>query len=97
MKYLKKDLVEIVAKDTGFYKKDVEEVINSMLNNIPIMLSDESDRLMLMNFGCFRHFNYKERCGRNPKTNKSVLIPQHRTIKFTASEVIYDGCEEKAY
>lgn len=97
MKYLKKDLVEIVAKDTGFYKKDVEEVINSMLNNIPRMLSDESDRLMLMNFGCFRHFNYKERCGRNPKTNKSVLIPQHRTIKFTASEVIYDGCEEKAY
>ena len=97
MKYLKKDLVEIVANDTGFYKKDVEEVINSMLNNIPRMLSDESDRLMLMNFGCFRHFNYKERCGRNPKTNKSVLIPQHRTIKFTASEVIYDGCEEKAY
>ena len=97
MKYLKKDLVEIVAKDTGFYKKDVEEVINSMLNNIPTMLSDESDRLMLKNFGCFRHFNYKERCGRNPKTNKSVLIPQHRTIKFTASEVIYDGCEEKAY
>lgn len=97
MKYLKKDLVEIVAKDTGFYKKDVEEVINSMLNNIPRMLSDESDRLMLMNFGCFRHFNYKERCGRNPKTNKSVLIPQHRTIKFTASEVIYDRCEEKAY
>lgn len=97
MKYLKKDLVEMVAKDTGFYKKDVEEVINSVLNNIPKMLSDESDRLMLMNFGCFRHFNYKERCGRNPKTNKSVLIPQHRTIKFTASEVIYDGCEEKAY
>lgn len=97
MKYLKKDLVEMVAKDTGFYKKDVEEVINSVLNNIPKMLSDESDRLMLMNFGCFRHFNYKERCGRNPKTNKSVLIPQHRTIKFTTSEVIYDGCEEKAY
>ena len=26
MKYLKKDLVEVIAKDTGFYKKDVEEV-----------------------------------------------------------------------
>lgn len=97
MKYLKKDLVEVIAKDTGFYKKDIEEVINSMLNNIPKMLNDKDDKLMLMNFGCFRYFNYKERCGRNPKTNESVLIPQHRTIKFTASEVIYNECDKETY
>ena len=30
MKYLKKDLVEVIAKDTGFYKKDVEEVISDI-------------------------------------------------------------------
>ena len=30
MKYLKKDLIEVIAKDTGFYKKDVEEVIKKL-------------------------------------------------------------------
>lgn len=97
MKYLKKDLVDIVAKDTGFYKKDVEEVIDSMLGSIPKMLTDESDRLMLKHFGSFKYFNYKEKRGRNPKTNETIMIPQHKTIKFIASEVIYNECNKETY
>ena len=97
MKYLKKDLVDIVTKDTGFYKKDVKEVIDSMLGSIPRMLTDESDRLILKHFGSFKCFNYKEKHVRNPKTNKIIMIPQHKIIKFTASEVIYNECNKETY
>ena len=90
MKYLKKDLIELVSDDTGFYKKEVEEVLNSILHIIPKMLNEEGDRLLIHNFGNFKCVYTKERNGRNPKTNESILIPQQKRIKFKASEVMYN-------
>jgi DNA-binding protein HU-beta len=89
MKFYKKDLIEKVSEDTGFYKSDVEITLDAILKIIPKML-DDNDSLFLYKFGTFSNVIAKEKIGRNPKTKEQVIIPKHNKLKFKVSEVIYN-------
>ena len=90
MKLHKTDLINAVSADTGFYKAEIEEVIDSIFSLIPQILHC-GDELTIKNFGKFEVKTTKEREGRNPATNEKMIIPERKVLKFKSSERVFNG------
>ncbi|MDI6839722.1 MAG: HU family DNA-binding protein [bacterium] len=83
----KKDIVNEVAKLTGFTQREVGAIVNSFLNVISkTLLAD--NRIELRGFGVFirKHRNPKQ--ARNPKTGKSVMVPERFVPVFKPSKIL---------
>ena len=69
----------------GFSKKIsetlFEDVFEIILNNII-----KEKKVKIAKFGTFSLRKKKQRIGRNPKTNKSAIIPERNVILFKASK-----------
>lgn len=86
----KNELITVVAETTGFTKKDVGTIIDSVFSNISKALS-EGENVKISDFGQFVVKERAERQGRNPKTGEEVLIPASKTVKFKLAK----GLKEK--
>jgi integration host factor subunit beta len=64
---IKSELILRVADRTHLYKKDVERVVDTILNEIEATLA-RADRVELRGFGAFTVKTWSARPGRNPKT-----------------------------
>lgn len=79
----KQDLIEKIAKDTKLTKKEVEKVVNAMLETITACLSKaKPEPVILTGFGSFVVAKRKERKGRNPKTGEPLTIPAKKVPRF---------------
>lgn len=83
----KKDLVEIVAQNTNLSKKEVELVINAVLETIKTNIY-KGLKVKLSGFGNFEPVEREERMGTNPKTHEKMVIPQAKALRFKVSQVI---------
>ena len=86
----KSDLVNVVAAETAYYKKDVEDVINATLAAITKALAD-GDKVQLIGFGTFEVKDVAEREGRNPKTGETIKIAATKKAAFSASKALKDA------
>ncbi len=86
----KAELVEVVSKDTGTTKKDVELVINKTMDTI-IKHVSSGDKVTLVGFGTFEARQRKARTGRNPKTNQPLHIPAKRVPGFKVGKEFGDA------
>ena len=79
---------EIVAK-TGLKKKDVEVAVTAFIN-----ISSESlangEKVQISGLGSFEVKTKAERPGRNPKTQEPIIIPESKSIAFSASKTLKD-------
>lgn len=97
----KAELIEAIAKDTGCRKKVVSEIINSMVQNITLSLS-QGDEVCLSNFGSFKLVQRAARIGRNPRNKEPVSIPARvvpifkpgKTLKNAVSKIAFKKTEE---
>ncbi len=80
----KAELVEKIAKDTGFTKSDAEGALVSVLKNIYRGAKKES--VQLVGFGTFKTVNRKARKGVNPATGEKIKIPAKKVFTFKASK-----------
>jgi integration host factor subunit beta len=70
----KSDLVKALSKNQRFLApKDVEVVVNSLLNILSNSLSS-GERIEIRGFGSFDLRYHPSRIGRNPRTGESVNI-----------------------
>lgn len=83
----KTDLVDIVAQNTNLSKKDVELVVNLVLETIKTSIY-KGLKIKLNGFGNFEAVEREERIGTNPKTHEKMVIPAAKALKFKASPVI---------
>ena len=81
MALTKKDLVLVVAKDTGITQVDVKRVIQRTLDHLIEGLK-EGKTVELRNFGVFKVRQRAPRRGRNPKTGQEVPVPPKRVVVF---------------
>ena len=81
MALTKKDLVLLVAKDTGITQVDVKRVIQGTLDHLVAGLK-EGKTVELRNFGVFKVRQRAPRRGRNPKTGQEVPVPPKRVVVF---------------
>lgn len=79
----KQDLIQEIAKSTGFIRTDIKAVVEQFLGIVSEKLV-EGRSIELRGFGTFACKNRKARPARNPRTGEEVLLADRivPTFKF---------------
>ena len=73
---IKSELVQVIAdKNPHLYPRDVENIVNAILDEISDALAD-GNRVELRGFGAFSVKHRPARIGRNPRTGESVSVEE---------------------
>ena len=80
----KNELIEGIAKDTGFTKADAKRALEAMLSNV--MKGVKKDPVQLVGFGTFKRVKRKARKGVNPATGESIKILAKVVMTIKASK-----------
>jgi integration host factor subunit beta len=79
---IKSELIQKIAQaNPHLYHRDVERIINTILNEVIKALSD-GDRVELRGFGAFSVKEREARVGRNPRTGSAVAVEAKRVPFF---------------
>ncbi|HLM83806.1 MAG TPA: HU family DNA-binding protein [Candidatus Bathyarchaeia archaeon] len=81
----KEILVDMVANKTGMAKKDVEVVVDNVVDVITDALHQDR-KVTIASFGTFKVTHRAAREGINPQTKARITIPAVNTPKFTAGK-----------
>lgn len=81
---VKKDFIEIIARETGLNKAIVRLVLDRFLLEMRNSLL-RYERIELRNFGVFTPQKSCPKVGRNLKTGEQVSIPSQWKIRFKPS------------
>lgn len=90
----KGDLVSEVAELTGSTKKSTQETIGAFLNAVQSHLV-AGEKVNLVNFGTFEVKETKERLGRHPQTQESLVIPASKRVAFKAYKGLSTAVKSK--
>ncbi len=71
----KSQLINVVAEKTEMKKKDVELIVDTMINTIYDTLQS-SDKVTISGFGTFETKHRQERNGVNPKTGEKITVTE---------------------
>ena len=86
----KDSLVDEVSVKTDLSKKDVEMVIDTMVDVITEQLR-QGNKVTLTGFGAFRISKRAAREGINPQTKQKITIPAMTLPKFTAGKSLKEA------
>jgi len=87
----KDELVDAVAAKTGLSKKDVERVVNGVLETITKTLTEDG-KVALTGFGTFSISKRAARTGINPQNpSVKIQIPAMNVPKFKAGKSLKDA------
>ena len=81
-------LKQISDNYPNFLKKDLENFLNIILNEIKLALH-KGDNVELRGFGTWSTHIQKARISRNPKTGKKLETPEKKTIHFKMSKKLF--------
>jgi integration host factor subunit alpha len=84
MALTKDDIVEAVAEQLGFPKKQSVELVETLLELIKKTLVSGDD-VMVSGFGKFKVREKKARKGRNPATGEGLMLEPRRVVTFHCS------------
>lgn len=83
------DLVNAMANETAFSKKDVEKVLNSFINVVSNEMANKG-KVQLVGFGTFETRQRAARKGLNPQTKEEIKIPSCTAPAFKAGKALKD-------
>ena len=81
----KTQLIDAVANTSGHTKKDLEVVIDAVLEHVGEALS-KGEKVDLRGFGSFVARDKAARQGRNPKTGETIEIAARKAVAFKPSK-----------
>jgi integration host factor subunit alpha len=81
------NLSDAVYQEVGLSRKESEELVDSVLNEISDALV-RGEKVKLSSFGSFMVRQKGERVGRNPKTGEEAPILPRRVLIFRASHAL---------
>ncbi len=81
----KTQLIDAVANTSGHTKKDLEVVVDAVLEHVGEALS-KGEKVDLRGFGSFVAREKKARQGRNPKTGETIEIAARKAVAFKPSK-----------
>lgn len=71
----KQELINALAEKTGLKKKDVEAVLNGLLEEVTETLK-KGEKVQFVGFGTFETRRRAGRTGRNPQTGEAITIEE---------------------
>jgi DNA-binding protein HU-beta len=83
-------LVSTISEKTELSKKDIELVLDTMLDEITKSLQ-AGDKVTFTGFGTFRVSARAARVGINPQTKEKIQIPAMTVPKFTAGKALKEA------
>ena len=86
----KDSLIEKISVKTDLSKKDIEMVIDTMVDTITEDLR-QGNKVTLTGFGAFRVSKRAAREGINPQTKEKITIPAMTLPKFTAGKALKEA------
>ena len=86
----KAELIDAVAEKTELTKRDVSDVVETLLDCVKSSLQ-RGDKVQLIPFGSFEVRDRQKREGRNPKTGERLTIPARRVPAFHAGKDLRDA------
>ena len=81
------DVAEAICTEIGLSRKDSNEILDMIVDEIVKELSDGND-VKLSSFGTFSLRDKNARTGRNPKTGVEAVISSRRVISFKPSQTM---------
>ncbi|HOA34900.1 MAG TPA: HU family DNA-binding protein [Bacillota bacterium] len=85
----KSELIGLVSEKTEMAKKDVEKVVNTVIDSIVDAVAKD-EKVQLVGFGTFEKRHRAARKGRNPATNEEITIPALNVPVFKAGKAFKD-------
>ncbi len=82
----RKELINAIAEETGYQKKEVSAVLEWTINSLMRALAD-GEKVQLVGFGTFEVVKRSAREGRNPQTGKKIKIAERKVPKFRAGKL----------
>jgi integration host factor subunit beta len=93
---IKSELVaKIAAANPHLYQRDVESVVNAILDSITNALA-RGDRVELRGFGAFAVKSRPARLGRNPRTGESVSVCEKMVPMFKSGKEMRERLNRSA-
>ena len=86
----KSQLIDVVAKNTGLKKKDVETAVSAFVDAVGASLV-AGEKVQVSGLGTFEVKEKAGRTGRNPKTQAVIEIPASKRPVFSASKTLKDS------
>ncbi|MGV3488449.1 MAG: HU family DNA-binding protein [Tuberibacillus sp.] len=77
----KNQVIDNIAGKTGLTKKDVETVVNGLIDEITDALKG-NEKVQFVGFGTFETRERASRTGRNPQTGETINIPASTVPAF---------------
>jgi DNA-binding protein HU-beta len=86
----KDGLVSAVAKTTDLSKKNVEAVVDALMDEVTQQIRS-GNKVTFTGFGTFRVADRAARSGINPQTKEKITIPAMKVPKFTAGKALKEA------
>lgn len=83
----KVDIIEQIHQKTGLYKKDVEPMVNAMIEVITEAL-ERGEKVQVTNLGTFERKVQASYQGIHPITGEPLTIPPVVKVHFSSSSVL---------
>ena len=93
MSVLKKEFIDRMSENGGITKKAAKQGLDLFFETLMECMA-EGEKVLLVGLGRFEMKTTKERKGRVPLSGADCVIPEHRTMKFHASETLTDKIDE---
>ena len=93
MAVLKKEFIDRMAENGGITKKAAKQGLDLFFETLMECMA-EGEKVLLVGLGRFEMKTIKGRRGRVPLSGAECVIPEHRVMKFHASETLTDKIDE---
>ena len=90
----KVNIIEAVAVQNGFPKKQSSEIVETILELIKSTLESGED-VMISGFGKFSVKEKNERRGRNPATGEAMILAPRKVVTFRCSEKLKERLNDR--
>ena len=91
----KADLVKLAAANADLTQRQVEAVLDALIDTIINAVAD-GDKVLLVGFGTFEAAQRSAREGRNPQTGEVIDIPATTVPKFSAGKAFKEAVANHA-
>lgn len=85
---------KVTEKTNDLTRKQTEIIVETVFDSIKTALL-QGDKIEIRGFGNFRLKHRNPRKARNPKTGKTVEVPQKRIIHFKVGKALRDALNAK--
>ena len=90
----KKEFDYKITEEGGFYKKDAMKMVELFWDTLLDYL-EEGKKVNFYGIGNFKLKTVKGRAARNPMTGEPCIIPDHKKVKFYASETLTENIKSE--